>query len=111
MTIPPVVGGVLDFWQRPVFDMGMTGPDKGAGAKYLVIGPGTDVPQAEGYTVFHSPTVNIGLGYRVLETDPAKAKALMAAVRVYPYSQRRIRRKINSLRPAAKYGARCRRAG
>jgi hypothetical protein len=81
-------GGVLDFWQRPVFDMGMTGPDKGAGAKYLVIGPGQDAPQAEGYTVFHSPTVNIGLGYRVLETDPAKAKALMTAVRVYPYSQR-----------------------
>ena len=81
-------GGVLDFWQRPVFDMGMTGPDKGSGAKYLVIGPRQDVPQAEGYTVFHSPTVNIGIGYRVLETDPAKAKALITAVRVYPYSQR-----------------------
>jgi hypothetical protein len=81
-------GGVLDFWQRPVFDMGMTGPDKGAGAKYLVLGPGQEVPQTEGYTVFHSPTVNIGLGYRVLETDPAKAKALMTAVRVYSYSQR-----------------------
>ena len=81
-------GGVLDFWQRPVFDMGMTGPDKGAGAKYLVIGPGQDTPHAEGYTVFHSPTLNIGLGYRVLETDPAKAKALMTAVRVYSYSKR-----------------------
>ena len=33
-------GGVLDFWQRPLFDMGQTGPDKGAGAKYLVVGPG-----------------------------------------------------------------------
>ena len=81
-------GGVLDFWQRPVFDMGLSGPDKGAGAKYLVVGPGQDVPLAEGYNVFHSPTLNIGLGYRVLETDPVKAKALMTAVRVYPSKQR-----------------------
>lgn len=81
-------GGVLDFWQRPLFDMGQTGPDKGAGAKYLVIGPGQEAPNADGYSVYRSPTFNIGLGYRVLETDPDKADTLMKAVKVYPFSRR-----------------------
>jgi hypothetical protein len=82
-------GGVLDFWQRPLFDMGQTGPDKGKGGQYLVVGPGQKVDNVpEGYRVFHSPTVNVGIGYRVLETDPAKAEALMKGVRVYSYSNR-----------------------
>jgi hypothetical protein len=81
-------GGVLDFWQRPIADMGMTGPDKGSGAKYLLVGPGQDVAPADGYFLLRSPTVNVGFGYRVLETDPAKATALMSAVRIYPFDQR-----------------------
>jgi hypothetical protein len=81
-------GGVLDFWQRPLFDMGQTGPDKGAGAKYLVVGPGQKVADTGGYKVYESPTFNIGLGYRVLETDPAKAEALMKSVKVYPFAER-----------------------
>lgn len=81
-------GGVLDFWQRPLFDMGQTGPDKGTGGKYLVVGPGQSVSDTAGYTVYESPTFNIGLGYRVLETEPAKAEALMKAVKVYPFNKR-----------------------
>jgi hypothetical protein len=81
-------GGVLDFWQRPLFDMGQTGPDKGEGGKYLVVGPGQEVGDAPEYRVYRSLTVNVGIGYRVLETDPAKAEALMKGVKVYPYSKR-----------------------
>ncbi|MBL9126593.1 MAG: DUF1254 domain-containing protein, partial [Verrucomicrobiales bacterium] len=80
-------GGVLDFWQRPLFDMGQTGPDRGQGGKYLVVGPGQRAPEAAGYRVYHSPTVNIGLGYRVLETDPAKAEKLTKGVRVYAFAR------------------------
>ncbi|MFN5105000.1 MAG: DUF1214 domain-containing protein [Planctomycetota bacterium] len=54
-------GGVLDFWQRPLFDMGQTGPDKGAGAKYLVLGPGQSVADTSGYNVYSSPTFNVGM--------------------------------------------------
>jgi hypothetical protein len=32
---------------------------------------------------YERPTVNIDLGYRVLETDPARAEALMKSVGVY----------------------------
>jgi hypothetical protein len=29
-------GGVLDIWQRPMTDIGETGPEKGKGAKFLI---------------------------------------------------------------------------
>lgn len=95
-------GGVLDFWQRPLFDMGQTGPDKGAGARYLVVGPGQSASNTEGYAVYQSPTFNIGLGYRVLETDPAKAEALMKAVKVYPFAARANPRPNRFLTPGDK---------
>lgn len=29
----PTAGGLLDMWQRPITDMGLSGPDKGEGGK------------------------------------------------------------------------------
>jgi hypothetical protein len=90
IEIPPgaVAGGILDFWQRPLTDCGQTGPDKGAGGKYLVLGPNDPDIKPEGYYIVHSPTVNIWSGQRALDPDPAKAKATIAALKIYPYSQR-----------------------
>lgn len=34
----PTAGGFTDFWQRPITDSGQTGPDKGAGGRYLILG-------------------------------------------------------------------------
>ena len=42
----------------------------------------------DGYYVFRSPTNNIWSGQRALDSDPAKAKALMAGMKIYPYAQR-----------------------
>jgi hypothetical protein len=81
-------GGIADFWQRPLTDTGQTGPDKGAGGKYLVFGPGDPDVKPEGYFVVHSPTVNIWVGARALEPNREKALATIAAFRIYPYSQR-----------------------
>jgi hypothetical protein len=81
-------GAVLDFWQRPLSDTGQTGPDKGKGGKYLVLGPNDPEMKPDGYFVVRSSTVNIWVGERVLDPDPEKAKAARAAFRVYPYSQR-----------------------
>jgi len=50
IEIPPAMLGFIDdAWQRFVGNMGLTGPDKGKGGKYLVIPPGYigDIP--EGY--------------------------------------------------------------
>src|SRR5262245_43047151 len=58
-------GMVMDFWQRPVADLGQAGPDKGAGGKYLLVGPGQQPPNADGYFVIRSATNNVFIGIRV----------------------------------------------
>jgi hypothetical protein len=80
---------VSDAWEHSVTDMGQTGPDKGAGGKYVIVGPGqAEPPNTAGYLVFPSTTSNISLGFRALEPDPAKAQQWLEKVRIYPYSQR-----------------------
>jgi len=87
-------GGTLDFWQRPITDMGLTGPDQGAGGKYLLIGPGQEVPlDVESYRIVQSPTNNILHGFRVLTTAPQEAEALTASYQVYAFAQRENPRK------------------
>jgi hypothetical protein len=65
-------GGVLDFWQRPVFDLGLTGPDQGKGATYIVVGPEDDPAKykKDGVNVFQSASNNIFIGIRILDPDP-----------------------------------------
>lgn len=96
-------GGILDFWQRPITDMGLTGPDGGAGGKYLVIPPGQDVPQdSESYRIVQSPTINIFHAFRVLTTDPQEAEALTASYQAYSYAQRDNPRKTRIIPAAGK---------
>ena len=85
----PVAGGLGDFWQREGAVMGEMGPDKGAGGKTLILGPGEATPaDATGYRVVTSTTVNFFFGLRALDPDPAKAMALAKQVRIYPYATR-----------------------
>ena len=87
-------GGILDFWQRPITDLGLSGPDKGAGGKYLVVPPGQEVPKgADDYYLVESPTNNVFYGFRVLVSDPEEAAALKASYEAYPYSNRENPRK------------------
>lgn len=71
---PPglTAGGVLDFWQRPVFDLGLTGPDRGKGATYIVVGPNDDPAKyaKPGAHVFQSATNDIFIGLRILDQNP-----------------------------------------
>lgn len=81
----PTAGGVGDFWQRAIVDMGQTGPDKGQGGKYLVLPPGTPAPaDTQGYYLAPSQTMNVLVGFRVLDPDPAKGQALVQKFRMYP---------------------------
>jgi hypothetical protein len=65
-------GGFLDFWQRPIADVGLTGPDQGKGGKYIIVGPGDDPSKykKDGVYVFQSDTNNVFFGLRLLEADP-----------------------------------------
>ena len=55
--IPPGMLGFLDdAWQRFVGNMGVTGPDKGKGGKYLVLPPGYTGKVPQGYFLLKPPT-------------------------------------------------------
>jgi hypothetical protein len=83
-----VAGFVNDMWQRPVIDMGQTGPDKGKGGKYLIVGPGQKVENTDGYYVVEPSTLNIFWGFRALEKDPAKVQQLLDALKIYPLAKK-----------------------
>jgi len=84
----PTAGGFTDFWQRPITDSGQTGPDKGAGGRYLILGPDDPEMKPEGFYVYRSPTVNVFSAHRVLDPDLAKARLLIGGLKIYPYSRR-----------------------
>ena len=83
------LGGLVnDFWQRPVTDLGLAGPDQGKGAKYLITPPGYKGDKPSGYIVVESPTNNIFFGTRFLDSDPLKIAELKAIFRSYAYKDR-----------------------
>jgi hypothetical protein len=92
-------GAVVDWWDRPVTDVGQPGPDKGEGAKYLFVGPGQDVAPSEVIRIVRSRTFKMIFFFRVLETDPQRAQALQTAVRIYPYGRRDDPPETRFLRP------------
>ena len=65
MEVPPaVLGPVDDAWFRWVVDIGLTGPDKGKGGKYLFLPPGYKGEVPEGYFVVKSPTYSLWGAWR-----------------------------------------------
>lgn len=85
----PSAGAVIDWWERPLTDLGLPSAEQGRGGKYLFVGPGQQTPPgAEGYHVFRSPTFRTEIFFRTLDTDPAKAEAFVDAVHIYPWSER-----------------------
>jgi hypothetical protein len=93
LEVPPkVLGAINDMWYRWVIDLGITGPDKGAGGKYLILPPGYsgDV-STEGYmAVVKSPTFNLWVPWRsfLVNGDPKPGVDLVKKfTKVYPVSQ------------------------
>lgn len=77
-------GAALDFWQRPVCDLGLTGPDRGEGGTYIIVGPEDDPEKYKkrGVHVFQSATNNIMWGFRILDTNPAFKTNFVKALKV-----------------------------
>jgi len=89
--IPPKVLGMFnDLWGRYVEDVGILGPDKGAGGKYLVLPPGYEGVIPEGYFNVKSTTFGCMFGYRHFSVNgdfkPA-IENLKKYARVYLLSQ------------------------
>jgi hypothetical protein len=91
VDIPPgVLGPVDDAFSRYVTDVGLVGPDKGKGGKYLFVPPAyTGKLPAQGYFVTKPRTYGILMFFRAFVTDgdiAAAAKGVKAKARVYPLS-------------------------
>ncbi|MCC2032766.1 DUF1254 domain-containing protein [Microbacterium sp. BWT-G7] len=68
---PQALGVVDDFWFRYVADMGIAGPDKGAGGKYLFLPPGYKGERPDGYHTYESSTFTNFVVIRALGGVPA----------------------------------------
>jgi hypothetical protein len=52
VEVPPMTLGMIDdFWFKYVTDIGIVGPDKGKGGKYVLLPPGYDGPVPEGHVL------------------------------------------------------------
>ena len=68
-----------DFWFRYVADMGLAGPDRGEGGKYLFLPPGHEGNVPEGYFTYRCRTFSNWVVLRALGGVPA-----MKETKIYP---------------------------
>ena len=88
LEVPPkVLGTANDMWQRWVVDVGITGPDKGAGGKYLFLPPGHKGAVPKGYHVVRSPTFGLWVPWRsfLVDGDPKPGvEGVKKFTKIYP---------------------------
>jgi hypothetical protein len=93
LEVPPkVLGTVNDMWQLWVVDVGITGPDKGDGGKYLFLPPGYDGKVPKGYHVVHSPTFGLWIPWRsfLVHGDPKPGVDIVKKfTKIYPLANAR----------------------
>jgi hypothetical protein len=84
------VGTINDMWFSWIIDVGIPGPDRGQGGKYLIVGPGYEGPLPEGgYFVAQSKTNRILYASRayLVNNDPGPAvENIKANMKIYPYA-------------------------
>ena len=88
VEVPPkVLGAINDMWYRWVVDVGITGPDKGKGGKYLLLPPGYKGTVPQGYIVVRPPTFSNWMPWRsfLVNGDPKPGvDEVKKFTRVYP---------------------------
>jgi hypothetical protein len=88
LQVPPkVLGAINNIWFQWVIDVGITGPDKGKGGKYLLLPPGYKGKVPQGYIVVRSPTFNLWVPWRsfLVNGDPKPGIELVKKyTKIYP---------------------------
>jgi len=94
MIAPNTLGFMADAWQRPIEDLGITGPDAGKGGKYIMVPPGYKgkMPKAgDGVYVFQSPTKTVFWLQRAFvkgdQTEEDAVNILKKNSKIYPLSK------------------------
>jgi hypothetical protein len=104
IEVPPGLQGILDdFFQRPICsiapiggrtwcgDVGLPGPDKGKGGKYLVLPPDYKDKLPQGYFSLRSRTYGVFVFWRAFFKDPTQLAApvkLIEQTRIYPLGKK-----------------------
>jgi hypothetical protein len=100
IEVPPGLQGIIDdFWQRPIpsvgqidgrqwsGDVGLPGPDRGKGGKYLILPPDFDGEVPSGYFTYRSGTYGVFVFWRGFFNDPKRLEEpvqVMEQTRIYP---------------------------
>ncbi len=96
MEAPPMLQGILlDYWQRPIpvdggkffGDVGLPGPDRGKGGKFLLLPPGYKGAVPKDYFVYRSATNSVFIFLRGFFEDPKNltpAVAHLERTKIYP---------------------------
>jgi hypothetical protein len=90
IEIPPgMLGAIDDSWFRYVADLGVIGPDKGKGGKYLVLPPGYKGDVPSGYFVVRPRTFWTWAMVRGSTAQGLvdEVKAMEGAIRIYPLAK------------------------
>ncbi|UIK14305.1 DUF1254 domain-containing protein (plasmid) [Rhizobium leguminosarum] len=104
IEVPPGLQGILDdFFQRPIpsvgeidgrrwsGDVGLPGPDRGKGGKYLVLPPDYEGDVPPGYLTYRSGTYGVFVFWRGFFKDPKQLEEpvkVMEQTRIYPLGQK-----------------------
>jgi hypothetical protein len=88
---PKFLGAVQDHWFRWVTDIGLPGPDRGEGGKYLIVPPGYDgqLPEGGFYVARARTNTIVWFGRSFLENhnDPKPVvDTIKKFTKVYPYA-------------------------
>jgi hypothetical protein len=92
LEVPPkLLGAIDDYWFRWVTDIGLPGPDRGEGGKYLILPPGYDGPLPEGgFNIARARTSRvIWFGRSFLENNDPKpvVETIKKFTKGYPYEE------------------------
>lgn len=87
---PNTLGLVDDFWYHYVTDLGLAGPDKGKGGKFIFVPPGYKGKIPTGYFVLKTKTYNLLFatrGFVVGGDTKSTAENIRKNLRIYPLSK------------------------
>ncbi len=88
LEVPPQsLGAIDDFWYRWVTDIGITGPDKGEGGKYLIVPPGYKDEIPDGYFVVRPSTYGNWVPFRTFLVDGSPkpgVESVKKHLKIYP---------------------------
>lgn len=87
---PKVLGLVDDIWYHWSGDIGLTGPDRGEGGKYLFVPPGYKGDLPQGYFLIRPGSFSVWTGWRsfLVDGDPKPGVDLVKkTMKIYPLGQ------------------------